>query len=140
MKNHDLFHSIHQLSRQLIKHLNEALEPFGLYNSQWSVLYVLKTKGTLTQTELCQYLAVEAPPMTRTIQRLIKLGLVEQIPGNDRRVKYIHLTDFAMDKYPEWEQAVLQKNQKLINQFPLDSQEELLSLITSWLNSFPDNN
>ncbi|MET3697886.1 DNA-binding MarR family transcriptional regulator [Bacillus oleivorans] len=128
--NHDLFHTIHQLSRQLHKSLNEALQPFSIYSAQWSVLFVLKTKGNLTQSELCDYLSVEAPPMTRTIQRLIKQGYVKQIPSKeDKRVKYIQLTEKALAEYPEWEKAVLKMNESLLADFPKSSQEELRKLL-----------
>lgn len=130
--SHILFHSIHQLSRQLTRCLNEALEPFGLYNAQWSVLYVLKEKGTLTQKELCEYLAVEAPPMTRTIQRLGKQGYVEQRSGEDKRKKYIQLSSKAAEEFPVWEEAVLKANDKVLTLLPEHSQEVLQQLISEW--------
>ncbi|TCN18831.1 MarR family winged helix-turn-helix transcriptional regulator [Mesobacillus foraminis] len=130
--SHILFHSIHQLSRQLTRYLNEALEPFGLYNAQWSVLFVLKEKGTLTQKELCEYLAVEAPPMTRTIQRLVKQGYVEQQAGVDKRKKHIQLTAKAVGEFPAWEAAVLEANEKVLKLLPENSQEALQQIISEW--------
>src|SRR3954449_11838980 len=102
MNSHELFHTLHQLSRHLTNTLNEALKPLGLYGSQWSVIFVLKTKGSLTQKELCDYLFVEAPPMTHTIQRLVKQGFVRQVPGKDKREKHIQLTAAALHEYPQW--------------------------------------
>ncbi|WHX99788.1 MarR family transcriptional regulator [Neobacillus sp. DY30] len=133
MTSHALFHTLHQLSRQLTNKLNEALKPFGLYSAQWSVLYVLHTKGSLTQKEISEYLFVEAPPMTRTIQRLVKQGYVRQIPGKDKREKYIQLTELAVSEFPKWEHAVSECNQTLLNHFPESSQQELLKLQSVWL-------
>lgn len=130
--NHNLFHAVHQLSRQLIKHVNETLEPFGIFSAQWSVLYVLKTKGTLTQSELCEYLSVEKPPMTRTIQKLVKLGYVQQITGEDKRRKNIELTEKTLTEYPKWERAMLRMNEKLLEHFPEESQEQLTELLKDW--------
>jgi len=130
---HELFHTLHQLSRQLTNKLNDALKPFGLYSAQWSVLFVLHTKGSLTQKELSEYLFVEAPPMTRTIQRLVKQGYVKQIPGKDKREKYIQLTDEAVKEFPKWEHAVTQCNQTLLKDFPESSQQELVKLQSVWL-------
>jgi MarR family transcriptional regulator, transcriptional regulator for hemolysin len=131
---HELFHAIHQLSRRLTKHLNEVLEPYGLYNAQWSVLFVLREKGTLTQKELCEYLAVEAPPMTRTIQRLLKQGLIEQISSEeDKRKKFISLTDLAKAHFPIWEKAVLKKNEELIKEIPASLRGEWQNILTAWL-------
>ncbi|HWO97699.1 MAG TPA: MarR family transcriptional regulator [Bacillus sp. (in: firmicutes)] len=133
MKNHHLFHSIHQLSRQLTKHINEVLQPLGLYSAQWSVIYVLKTRGSLTQTELCEYLAVEAPPMTRTIQRLVKQGYVRKISGEDKRTKLIQLTDEALAEYPKWEKAIVNMHETFLKGFPESSQEALYILVSDWL-------
>src|SRR3954469_22033419 len=128
MLTHDLFHTLHQLSRHLTNKLNEALKPLGLYSAQWSVVYVLKKKGSLTQKELCDYLFVEAPPMTRTIQRLVKQGYVSQVQGKDKREKLIQLTDEALRLYPEWEKTVFETNQSLLKPLPEPSQEELFNL------------
>jgi len=133
MFTHELFHTLHQLSRHLTNKLNEALKPLGLYSAQWSVIYVLKNKGSLTQKELCDYLFVEAPPMTRTIQRLVKQGYVSQVQGKDKREKHVQLTDTALQEYPNWEQIVNTVNKSLLEDFPLVSQEQLLELQKSWL-------
>ncbi|PFP29473.1 MarR family transcriptional regulator [Bacillus sp. AFS073361] len=133
MNSHELFHTLHQLSRHLTNTLNESLKPLGLYGSQWSVIFVLQSKGSLTQKELCDYLFVEAPPMTRTIQRLVKQGYVRQVPGKDKREKLVQLTDAVLTLYPEWEKAVIENNQSLLKHLPEASQEELLHLQKSWL-------
>jgi MarR family transcriptional regulator for hemolysin len=133
MISHELFHTLHQLSRQLTNKLNEALKPFGLYSAQWAVIFVLKKKGSLTQKELCDYLFVEAPPITRTIQRLVKQGYVSQVPGKDKREKHVQLTAIALEEYPNWEKIVNDVNQELLRNFPKDSQENLLELQKNWL-------
>lgn len=133
MINHDLFHTLHQLSRHLTNKLNEALKPMGLYGSQWAVIFVLKKNGTLTQKELCDYLFVEAPPMTRTIQRLVKQGYVRQVQGTDKREKHVQLTEQALIAFPKWEQAVNELNQSLLRQLPDASQEQLFTLQHNWL-------
>ncbi|MGJ7921531.1 MarR family winged helix-turn-helix transcriptional regulator [Neobacillus sp. LXY-4] len=132
-ENHQLLHQIHQLSRKLTKKLNEVLQPFGLYSAQWSVLFVLKQKGTLTQRELCDYLSVEAPPMARTIKRLTEQGYVLHDFGADKRKKYIKLTDKAMMDFPKWEKAVLDLNQSLLLSLPEAKRQELSTLISGWL-------
>ncbi|EKN69413.1 MarR family transcriptional regulator [Neobacillus bataviensis LMG 21833] len=133
MISHELFHTLHQLSRHLTNKLNEVLKPLGLYSAQWAVIFVLKKRGSLTQKELCDYLFVEAPPVTRTIQRLVKQGYVRQVPGKDKREKHVQLTDEALREYPKWENVVMTVNQELLKHFPEASQEELLKLQTNWL-------
>lgn len=139
MHSHDFFHSIHQLSRQLIKSKNEVLQPFGLYSAQWSVLYVLKTRGTLTQKELSDYLSVEAPPMTRTIQRLVRQGFVQQVTGSDKRTKKIELTTEAIAEYPKWEKAVIDMNESILQHFSQNATEQLHTLISDLTDSINHN-
>ncbi|TRZ38094.1 MarR family transcriptional regulator [Niallia circulans] len=129
---HELFHSVHQLARQMTKALNDALQPFDIYSSQWTVLFLLKTKGSMTQKEISDYLAIEAPPITRTVQKLVANGYVRQVKGMDKRTKRIELTEKALEKYPEWEKAVLQMNQELIQPLTSASKEQLLLLISDW--------
>ncbi|MDQ0857412.1 MarR family winged helix-turn-helix transcriptional regulator [Bacillus sp. V2I10] len=129
----NIFHSIQQLSRQLTKRLNEVLQPHGLFSAQWTVLFTLKKYGTLTQTELCDYLSIEAPPMTRTIQRLVKQGYVLQIPGSDKRTKHIKLTDKAINDYALWEKSVLEMENDLLKAIPDDMQDPLRTYIQQWL-------
>ncbi|TDL78801.1 MarR family winged helix-turn-helix transcriptional regulator [Peribacillus frigoritolerans] len=130
----NLFHSIQQLSRQLTKRLNEVLQPHGLFSAQWTVLFTLKKYGTLTQTELCEYLSIEAPPMTRTIQRLVKQGYVHQIAGSDKRTKHIKLTDQAINDYALWEKSVLEMENDLLKGIPDDMQAPLRTYIQQWLH------
>ena len=129
---HELFHSVQQLARQMTKTLNDALQPYDIYSSQWTVLFLLKTKGSMTQKEISDYLAIEAPPITRTVQKLVANGYVRQVKGIDKRTKRIELTEKALEKYPEWEKAVLQMNQELIQPLTSASKEQLLLLISDW--------
>ncbi|KAB7705281.1 MarR family transcriptional regulator [Bacillus aerolatus] len=133
MNHHLLFHSVHQLSRQIMKQTNIVLQPYGLYSAQWSVLYVIKQKGSMTQKELSDYLSVEAPPMTRTVQRLVKQGYVRQMPGEDKRVKFIEMTELAEKEYPIWEKEIKKMNEKAIEGFPKVHQHELQQLLSNWL-------
>jgi MarR family transcriptional regulator, transcriptional regulator for hemolysin len=135
MDNHDLFHTINQLSRNVTNQINEALKPFGLFSSQWTVIYVLHKKGSMTQKELSNYLSIEAPPMTRTIQRLVKQGYVKQITGKDKREKYIQLTEEAFIGYPHWEATILKINQSLLSKLPEHSREDIYQSLSVWLKN-----
>lgn len=99
-------HQYFQNARLLQKELNEALKPHGLYGSQWSILFILQDKGPLSLTQIWRYMNVEAPTVTRTVNRLEALGFVEKVMGADRREKYIQLTPFAKEKVPEIHQSI----------------------------------
>lgn len=105
-KHQELFHQLFQTSRVFAKCLNEELSELGIYSSQWTIIYCLKRSGPATQAELCQYLNVEAPTMTRTITRLVKAGWVSKTSGRNNREKLIELTEAAHLTYPLWEKTV----------------------------------
>lgn len=137
MDHNELIHTLHQLSRQLMNKLNEVLKQHGLYHAQWAVIYTLKAKGSLTQKQLCEYLSIEAPPLTRTIQRLVKQDYVKQIQGQDKREKYIVLTEKALKEIPIWEEAVFGLNKTLMEPLTNESQKELFELLHTWINQLP---
>lgn len=100
LSEEDAIHRLNQTVRLLNKKSNEALHEFGLYSSQWAVLYCLDRKGRLSQTEICRYLNVERPTITRTIRKLEENGWVEREKGKDRRENLISLSEEAEKKLP----------------------------------------
>ncbi|AFS79734.1 transcriptional regulator, MarR family [Gottschalkia acidurici 9a] len=98
-------HKVNQLGRYFNKKLNEKISSLGLYSSQWGIILYLYKKKKCTQVELSNYLHVEAPTITRTINRMEKMGWVIREDGDDKREKYIRLTEKAYDIYPRWDEA-----------------------------------
>lgn len=98
-------HTVNQTARKFSKYLNERLTPLGLFSSQWGVILCLHDRGPCSQTELCEYLSVEAPTMTRTLMRLEKIGYVERRRAVDRRAYHVSLTPHAEEMMGTWTQA-----------------------------------
>jgi DNA-binding MarR family transcriptional regulator len=73
------FHHNLQFSRSFTKKLNEQLAKVDLYHSQWSIVYYLSQFGCSTLVEISTYLDVEKPTVTRTVNRLEELELIEQV-------------------------------------------------------------
>lgn len=131
-KYHQFFHLFFQTSRHLTKKLNEQLSPLGIYSSQWTVIYYLKRNGPATQAELCAYLSVEAPTMTRTINRLELAGWVIKTAGRNKREKLIELTDLAIEQFPIWKAAVDSFESKIMNgitEIDQTNAEDILTLL-----------
>jgi DNA-binding MarR family transcriptional regulator len=65
---------------------------------QWSILYHLWKDDGLNQQQLCDKTFRDKPSITRLIDKLVNLGLVERkVSEVDKRVNYIFLTDGARD-------------------------------------------
>lgn len=130
--NRRLIHQINQCARLITKKANERLEPFGLYSSQWSILYCLKTIGLMTQKEILSYLNVEAPTVTRTIKRLEENGWIQREQGEDKREKLVVLTKEAELKYDSINQEMLKFEEDMLADFQ-DGDKEAFS---EFLNVF----
>lgn len=124
-----LFHELHQTVRMLTKEMNERLKKHGLYSAQWAILYCLKRFGAMTQTEIWQYLNVEAPTVTRTLVKLEKNGWVHRKQGRDKRERIVILTEKAQQKLPEVEMTIQQFEQGMLLNLSKSQQVELLSLL-----------
>ncbi|TWT04284.1 MarR family transcriptional regulator [Planococcus sp. CPCC 101016] len=124
-----LFHEINQKSRLSIKEVNEAIKRFGLYSSQWSILFCLKQFGSMTQKEIWQYLNVEAPTVTRTIVRLEESGWIARREGEDKRERIVELSPFALLQVPEIEKQVRNVEENLVSGLSDEEQNQLLILL-----------
>ena len=117
-------HSVNQLARSFTKKLNEKISPLGLYSSQWGIILYLHKKKQCTQIELCKYMGVEAPTITRTLVRMEEMGLVIRTEGQDKRERLIELTEKAYEMFPKWYEAASSIELEAINNI---SKEEIES-------------
>lgn len=76
-------------SRRLARH--------GIALGQWAILLFLYAEDGQTQRELSRVVAIEPPTVVRTIDRMVRDGLVRREPDpKDRRVVRIRLTPRAI--------------------------------------------
>lgn len=124
-----LFHVFFQQNRYLVNQLNDALKVHGLFNSQWTILFLLHDNGPMSLTEIWKYLNVEAPTITRTVTRLQTLGWVVRVEGTDKREKIIALSEYALAQFPAIEKSVVAFEQQITEQLSQDEQQQLLHLL-----------
>jgi len=63
----------------------EALRPFGLRSTQFTILQALSFTGEITQGELGRILAMDSTTLTRTLAIMRRQRWVEKRRGKDRR-------------------------------------------------------
>ena len=85
---------VNRLARLMAQQLADELRPVGIGIGQWAVLLFLWERDGMTQAELSRVVAIEPPTMVRTIDRMVRDGLVtrERDP-RDARISRILLTD-----------------------------------------------
>jgi DNA-binding MarR family transcriptional regulator len=90
----NLGYLLNRSARLMANELAEKLRPAGVAIGQWSVLLFLWARDGLSQAELSRLVAIEPPTMVRTIDRMVRDGLVTRMPDSaDGRLSRIHLTE-----------------------------------------------
>lgn len=88
---------LNRAARVMAQALGRRLERHGVAIGQWAVLLFLYERDGRTQAELSRVVAIEPPTMVRTIERMVRDGLVQRRPDpRDRRAVRIHLTPRAL--------------------------------------------
>jgi DNA-binding MarR family transcriptional regulator len=84
---------VNRLARSMASQLAAELRPTGVGIGQWAILLILWARDGLSQAELSRLVAIEPPTMVRTIDRMVRDGLVTRGPDpRDARVSLIFLT------------------------------------------------
>jgi DNA-binding MarR family transcriptional regulator len=84
---------VNRAARLFAHQLADELRPAGVGIGQWAVLMFLWARDGMSQAELARVVAIEPPTMVRTIDRMVRDGLVtrDRDPA-DARISRINLT------------------------------------------------
>lgn len=124
-----LIHELFQRSRLLSKELNLALKEHGLFAAQWSVIYSVYQHGEMTLTQIWKYLNVEAPTITRTVNRLEEMGWLVTREGKDRREKYVSLTENAILQLSDIKKTIIRFEEQSLRGLSGEEEKLLMELL-----------
>jgi len=124
-----LFHELFQKTRLISRELNFVLKKHNLFSAQWTVLFCIHQHQEMTLTDIWKYLNVEAPTITRTVNRLVKLGWLTSHEGADRREKIVRLSEKALEKFPAIEASIIQFENDMLAKLNEDEQALFLLLL-----------
>ncbi|WP_319020750.1 MarR family winged helix-turn-helix transcriptional regulator [Bacillus sp. B1-b2] len=106
-----------------------------MQRAQWTILFYLYEKSSATLVELSQYQGVEKPTITRTIQQLEKLGLVEQVLSKDKREKKMQLTEYGEKVYLEVRIAVDEFEERILQGLSEKEVEQTTDILSTIRNN-----
>lgn len=87
---------VNRSARLMAAALSRRLQKHGVAIGQWAVLLFLYQQDGLSQAEISRNVAIEPPTMVRTLDRMVRDGLVERrADPRDGRLTRIYLTDRA---------------------------------------------
>ena len=85
---------LNRTARLMAAALAERLRPVGVGIGQWAVLLFLWSRDGITQAELARLVAIEQPTLVRTIDRMVRDGLVRRAGDpHDGRLSRIWLSE-----------------------------------------------
>jgi DNA-binding MarR family transcriptional regulator len=100
---------LRRASRAMSRLYDEVLAPCGLRGTQFSLLVALSLTGPAPLLRVADELGLDRTTMTRNLAPLERDGLVTSVPGADRRVRLIALTEEGRKRLtkalPLWERA-----------------------------------
>jgi len=119
--------NVRKAARLVTQQYDEMLQGTGLRATQLSILVVIALKGPITMSELAKVLVMDQTTLTRNLTPLEKQGLVQRVPGTDRRTRRVSLTPkgvtTVVNALPLWKQA----QTKVLRTFGQTRFERLLS-------------
>lgn len=135
---HNLIHQIYQTSKALTKSINRALYSTNIYGSEWAIIRAVKQEGTMTQTALSTYLNIEPAAISKTLRQLSQKNLIIRKPGEDRREKYIYLSEVAEENYSVWEELIENNCNKIAQSLSEEDYHRLLEILKSIQDNLDD--
>jgi len=101
--------SVRRASRTLTQHYENALRPFGLRATQFTLLQVLSTAGEVRQDQLAQILSMDSTTLTRKLGILFRNGWIARRRGKDRRERLWRLAKGGRGEFnralPAWQKT-----------------------------------
>lgn len=81
-------------SRKMSQLFTQRLKPFDITPEQWSVLYCVRERGGMIQTEIARQACKDKPTTTRILDALEAKGWITKRPGRtDRRSFVVHASE-----------------------------------------------
>ncbi|MCU7934786.1 MAG: MarR family winged helix-turn-helix transcriptional regulator [Candidatus Thiodiazotropha sp. (ex Dulcina madagascariensis)] len=101
--------NIRKTSRVVTQVYDELMHETDLRGTQFTVLVMVAAFGPVTISLLADNLVMDRTTLTRNLKPLEKRGLLEIVPGEDRRTRAVQLMDAGHDMLSEalplWREA-----------------------------------
>jgi DNA-binding MarR family transcriptional regulator len=101
--------NVRKAARLVTQQYDGVLHSTGLRATQLSILAGLALRGPITVSTLAEALVMDQTTLTRNLKPLEKRGLVQRVPGTDRRTRSVSLTPKGVtaitNAFPFWKRA-----------------------------------
>lgn len=118
------FLQLHRFHKRYMQRLTNILAVHELSNANWSLMQYLANEELATMSQIAKYWDVEKPTVSANVKTLTKLEIIQMKQGNDRREKYISLTEKGEKLYENISPEIKFLQNQLLNNLS-DEQQEL---------------
>jgi DNA-binding MarR family transcriptional regulator len=126
----NLGYLVNRTARLMAQMYSRRLQRHGVALAQWAILLFLYAKDGQTQRELSRVVAIEPPTVARTIDRMVRDGLVRREPHpHDGRATRIRLTPRALALREELAIESMAGNEFAARVLSAEQQETLKTLL-----------
>jgi DNA-binding MarR family transcriptional regulator len=126
----NLGYLVNRTARLMAQMYSRRLQRHGVALAQWAILLFLYAKDGQTQRELSRVVAIEPPTVARTIDRMVRDGLVRREPHpHDGRATRIRLTPRALALREELAVESMAGNEFAARVLSAEEQETLKALL-----------
>ena len=126
----NLGYLVNRTARLMAQLMSRRLQGHGVALAQWAILLFLYARDGQTQRELSRVVAIEPPTVARTIDRMVRDGLVRREPHpHDGRATRIRLTPRALALRDELAAESIAANELAARVLRADELDTLKSLL-----------
>jgi DNA-binding MarR family transcriptional regulator len=97
----DIGYWISRYAAEVHQGFERKLAAYDITVPQWCILLALYSNCASSITELATYIVVDKATVSRTVERLVKKGLLERRTGADRRSEILELTSAGQELTPK---------------------------------------
>ncbi|MGL4673748.1 MAG: MarR family winged helix-turn-helix transcriptional regulator [Wohlfahrtiimonas sp.] len=115
--------------------INTLLEPYQLNFSLWQALYAIHQKKECTSIEIAEELNVSKPSITKRMQALEKLQLIQPLPSIDKRQKLFCLSNQGYELYQLCAQKIDALEKSLLSDFAQSDTTQTQQLLTQLIDT-----
>lgn len=124
--------ALRQASRAVSRLYDEELRGVGLRTTQYSLLRVIQHFGEVRQRDLAERTLHDETSLTRGLRPLVEAGWIAVRSGDDRREKWLGITEGGEAKLaearPAWERAQARMRERLAEETRRGLMEALLEV------------
>ncbi|ATO20405.1 transcriptional regulator [Acinetobacter sp. LoGeW2-3] len=122
-------------ARLLGDEVNAVLLEHDLNYSLWQSLVIIKMNGQCTALDIAHELQISKPAVTKRLNTLIEMNLIESLPTTDKRQKLLQLSTLGEQQFQQCSDKIDDLETELLHGFDKSQLKQAHAFILDFMNS-----